>query len=85
MLFVFCRHIVYYAKREMQYFLLRRYVADKNIYNLAAAVSLQRATVEPPPPSPQWSHHNHAAAAAIETEAIKGSALHKKGGHTPFG
>jgi len=78
-LFFFCRHIVYYAKREMQYFLLRRYVADKNIYNLAAAVSLQRATVEPPAPKktpPQWGHHT--AAAAIETEAIKGSALHKK-------
>lgn len=28
-------HIVYYAKRKMQYFLLCRYVADKNIYNLA--------------------------------------------------
>lgn len=39
-------------------------------------------------PSTHPECHNHigtTAAAAIETEAIKGSALHKKGGHTPFG
>lgn len=63
----------------MQYFLLRRYVADKNIYNLAVAAAAVAVSLQ------QEHCGATTAAAAIETEAIKGSALHKKGGHTPFG
>lgn len=83
----FFQHIVYYAKRKMQYFLLCRYVADKNIYNLAASdLSLAPgpSRICSPRSAPSAIRKSHAnscssCAAAVPTvkkaETIKGSAI----------
>lgn len=78
----FFQHIVYYAKRKMQYFLLCRYVADKNIYNLAASASLftpalfsSAGAFSPWPQLQKPANSCSSCPDCKKAEAIKGSAI----------